>query len=191
MEQSQKVAEKSFETKLDDFNAQKAKEIQNLERTIEGKVGLIEMERTKNKKEMEKEENLQSQIKSQSDKIKNLQAEQESLKKQIDELKKTDQDLSAKNSETAKSLKEEKVKNTELADKLKGSEAQVLDERKKEEAKVAEMHKYIQEEQTSKVLLSKEMKSQINSLKDNFQSEKETLYKNIATYSQQTKDLKK
>lgn len=56
---------------------------------------------------------------------------------------------------------------------------------------MAELNKYIQEEQNSKIRMNKEMKATINSLTQSLASQKEELSGNIAHYEKEAQELKK
>ena len=61
---------------------------------------------------------------------------------------------------------------------------------KKEEKGVDELHKYIKEEQTSKIRLNKEMKTKINALTESLKSQKQELASNIASKTKESEELK-
>lgn len=99
--------------------------------------------------------------------------EKDQLNKHIAELVKEEQAVNKTVVETEAQLKKEQDNNTHLAEKLRGSEQQVLSERKQEEKRVAELQKYIGEEQRSKIIINNEMKAKVNELTQSMKTQKD------------------
>ena len=186
----EQTAARSSEDRIKEMQSKQEKEVKNLKRQVEAKVRLIETGKQSTEQEVQKEQNLQSEIQNQKLKIKELQTQSENLKKQIDQIKKDEAIQKEQNDKTAGELAQEKKSNVYLADKLKGSEQQVVDDMKKEEKRVDELHIYIKEEQTSKIRLNKEMKTKINALTESLKSQKQELASNIASKTKESEELK-
>jgi uncharacterized coiled-coil protein SlyX len=99
--------------------------------------------------------------------------EKDQLNKHIAELVKEQQAVNKTVVETEAQLKKEQDNNTHLVEKLRGSEQQVLSERKQEEKRVAELQKYIGEEQRSKIIMNNEMKAKVNELTQSMKTQKD------------------
>lgn len=99
--------------------------------------------------------------------------EKDQLNKHIAELVKEEQAVNKTVVETEAQLKKEQDNNTYLVEKLRGSEQQVLSERKQEEKRVAELQKYIGEEQRSKIIINNEMKAKVNELTQSMKTQKD------------------
>lgn len=84
----EQTAARSSEDRIKEMQSKQEKEVKNLKRQVEAKVRLIETGKQSTEQEVQKEQNLQSEIQNQKLKIKELQTQSENLKKQIDQIKK-------------------------------------------------------------------------------------------------------
>ena len=143
----------------------------------------------KYEEEIVKEQNLNQQIQQQRQEITKLTTDKQGLNQEISALHQTDQKLNQTVALLEKNLTQEAAKEISLEETINATKQQVLDQMKKEDKHVAEMNSYIQDSQRSKIMLSKEMKQEIQKREASISEYKSFLANNITTFTKKEHEL--